>query len=178
MNKEKLNKEAKKLKKIEEKALKKGKGFWSEFKAFATKGNVIDMAVGVVIASAFTAIVNSLVKDIITPLISLLTGKIDFTNLFIALDGNTYTTLAEAEEKGGSVLKYGNFITAIINFLLIAFCIFIFLKVLFKFINKKKKEEKEVKTTKKCPYCLSEINIEATRCPHCTSVLEEKEDNK
>lgn len=177
MNKEKIDKEAKKLKKLEEKALKKSKGFWSEFRAFATKGNVIDMAVGVVIASAFTAIVNSLVKDIITPLISLLTGKIDFTNLFIALDGNKYATLAEAEEKGGSILKYGNFITAIINFLLIALCIFIFLKVVFKVINIKKKEVEEVKKTKICPYCKSEINIEASRCPHCTSVLEE-ENNK
>ena len=176
MNKEKIDKKAKKLKKLEEKALKKSKGFWSEFKSFATKGNVIDMAVGVIIASSFTAIVNSLVKDIITPLISLLTGKIDFTNLFIALDGNTYTTLTEAEEKGGSVLKYGNFITAIINFILIALCIFVFLKIFFGIVNRKKKQVEQVKTTKICPYCKSEINIQATRCPHCTSVLEE--DNK
>ena len=174
MNKGKIDKEAKKFKKIEEKALKKSKGFWGEFKAFATKGNVIDMAVGVVIASAFTAIVNSLVKDIITPLISLLTGKIDFTNLFVALDGNKYTTLVEAEEKGGSVIKYGNFITAIINFLLIALCLFIFLKIVFGVINRKKKEVEETKVAKICPYCKSEINIEATRCAHCTSILEEE----
>ena len=173
MNKEKIDKKAEKLKKLEEKALKKSKGFWSEFRAFATKGNVIDMAVGVVIASAFTAIVNSLVKDIITPLISLLTGKFDYTNRFIALDGNKYATLAEAEEKGASILKYGNFITAIINFILIALCIFVFLKIFFGIINRKKKQVEEVKTTKICPYCKSEINIEASRCPHCTSVLEE-----
>ena len=162
------------LKKIEEKALKKGKGFWSEFKAFATKGNVIDMAVGVIIASAFTAIVNSLVKDIITPVISLLTGKVDFSNLFFALDGNTYATLAEAEAKGVSVISYGNFITSIINFLLVALSIFIFMKIVFGIINRtKKKDEEKAPTTKKCKYCLSEINIKATRCPHCTSVLED-----
>lgn len=171
----KLQKQAEKIKKLEEKSLGKAKGFITEFKQFATKGNVIDMAVGVVIANAFTKIVNSVVNDIITPLISLLTGKVDFTNEFFALDGNVYLTLADAQAAGVSVIHYGNLITNIINFLMIALSLFIFLKVLFRVKNGKKKEEAKAPTTKKCPYCLSEIAIEATRCAHCTSVLEEKE---
>ena len=169
------------LKRIEEKSIKKAKGFIADFKKFATKGNVIDMAIGVIIASAFTKIVNSLVNDIITPLISLLTGKMDYTRLFIALDGNQYLTFEEAKAAGASILSYGNFITNIIDFLMIALSLFIFLKVLFKMQNIRKKDEivEEVKapTTKKCPYCYSEIDIKATRCAHCTSVLEEKTAN-
>lgn len=172
----KLEKEKEKLKKLEEKGLKKAKGFINDFKQFATKGNVIDMAVGVIIANAFTKIVNSLVNDIITPAITIFTGKIDYTNLFIALDGNKYATLADAQAAGVSVISYGTFLTNIVNFLMIAFWLFIFLKIIFRVKNGKKKEEikKEVATTKKCPYCLNEIAIEATRCGHCTSILEEK----
>lgn len=171
----KLEKKRAKLKKLEEKGIKKAKGFITDFKQFATKGNVIDMAVGVIIANAFTKIVNSLVNDIITPAITIFTGKIDYTNLFIALDGNTYDTLADAQAAGVSVISYGTFFTNIVNFLMIAFWLFIFLKVIFKVTNRKKKEEviKQVATTKKCPYCLNEIPIAATRCGHCTSNLEE-----
>lgn len=181
MKKEKLDKEQlkknieeekAKIKELNKKSLKKAGGFFHDFKQFATKGNVIDMAVGVVIATAFTAIVNSLVNDIITPAISIFTGKVDFSNLFVALDGNTYQTLAEAKEKGVSVINYGTFITNIIDFLLVAFCLFIVLKLIFRLKNVKKKTE-EAPTTKKCPYCLSDIPIEATRCAHCTSMLEE-----
>lgn len=177
MNKdEKIQKKYTKLKSIENKGIKKAKGFINDFKQFATKGNVLDMAVGVIIANAFTKIVNSLVNDIITPAISLLTGKIDFTNLFIALDGNTYLTLEEAKAASASVISYGAFITNIIDFLMIAFWLFVFLKVIFKITNNKKKEEpqKKVVTTKTCPYCLNEIPLKATRCGHCTSILEEK----
>lgn len=177
MNKENKNfkKENLRLKKLEEKSLKKAKGFINDFKQFATKGNVVDMAVGVIIANAFTKIVNSLVNDIITPAISVFTGKIDYTNLFIALDGKTYQTLEEATTAGVSVISYGTFITNVINFLMIALWLFIFLKVIFKAKNVKKKEEvvEKVVTTKKCKYCLNEIPLEATRCGHCTSVLEE-----
>ena len=176
MNKEekkeyKLNK---KLAKEAEKGLKTAKGFIADFKQFATKGNVIDMAVGVIIANAFTKIVNSLVNDIITPAITIFTGKIDYTNLFVALDGNKYATLADAQATGVSVISYGTFLTNVINFLMVAFWLFIFLKVIFKITNLKKKEQvvEKVATTKKCPFCLNEIPLAATRCGHCTSVLE------
>jgi len=147
-----------------------------EFKKFALKGNMIDLAVGVIIGGAFNGLVNSLVKDIITPILSLLTGKIDFTNLFIALDGNKYATLAEAQELGVATVNYGNFISGLINFLIMAFVVFLLVKGINKLrtINEKP-EAPATPTTKKCPYCLSEIAIEATRCPHCTSELKEQE---
>jgi len=167
--------EKKDIKKLEEKGLKKAKGFINDFKQFATKGNVMDMAVGVIIANAFTKIVNSLVNDVITPAITIFTGKIDYTNLFIALDGNKYSTLAEAQAAGVSVISYGTFLTNVVNFFMVAFWLFIFLKIIFRIKNGKKKEEvKEVvTTTKKCQYCLNDIPKEATRCGHCTSILEE-----
>lgn len=168
MKKEKIQKTTKKLKDIEQKGKKKAKGFVKEFKEFATKGNVIDMSIGVIVGSAFTKIVNSLVNDVITPLLSIFTGKLDFTNLFIALDGNTYESIAQAQAAGTTVVNYGQFITNIFNFITVALCLFIFLKILFKF--RTKKEEAPAKpTTKKCPYCLNEIPLEATRCGHCTS---------
>ena len=147
-----------------------------EFKKFALKGNMIDLAVGVIIGGAFNGLVNSLVKDIITPLLSLLTGKIDFTNLFIALDGNKYATLAEAQELGVATVNYGSFISGLINFIIMAFVVFLLVKGINKLrtINEKP-ETPAAPTTKKCPYCLAEIAIEATRCPHCTSDLKEQE---
>ena len=104
------------------------KKFLDEFKAFALKGNMIDLAVGMIIGSAFTSIVNSLVNDIFMPLLSLITGKVDFTNMFIALDGNTYATLAEAKELSVATINYGSFITQTINFLLMALVVFITVK--------------------------------------------------
>ena len=171
----KLEKEKARLKKLEEKGMKKAKGFIADFKQFATKGNVIDMAVGVIIANSFTKIVNSLVNDVITPAITIFTGKIDYTNLFIALDGKKYATLADAQAAGISVISYGTFLTNVVNFLMVAFWLFVFLKIIFRIKEGKKKEEikKEIATTKKCPYCLNDIAIEATRCGHCTSILEE-----
>ena len=173
----KLQKQAAKLKQLEEKGIKKAKGFISDFKQFATKGNVIDMAIGVIIANAFTKIVNSLVNDVITPAISIFTGKIDYTNLFIALDGNSYATLEEAKAAGTSVICYGTFITNILDFLTIALCLFVFFKILFKARDKNKTKEtvEQVATTKKCIYCLNDIPVEATRCGYCTSILEEKD---
>ena len=155
------------LKKVSSKA----KGTMKEFKDFATKGNLIDMAVGVVIGTAFSKIVTSLVNDIIMPLISLATQGIDFSQLFISLDGNTYATLEEATAAGAATLTYGNFITAVIDFLIIAFSIFIVTKKIF--VSHKKVEEAPAPaTTKICPYCKTEINKAATRCPNCTSELQ------
>lgn len=140
-----------------------------EFKKFALKGNMIDLAVGIMIGAAFSSIVSSLVNDIIMPFVSIFTGKLDFTNLFFALDGKKYATLKAAENAGVATINYGTFITAVINFLIMAFVMF----MLVKFIEKlKRTEKKEVAlTTKKCPYCCSDIPIDATRCPHCTSKL-------
>lgn len=152
----------------------KGKGFIAEFKKFIMRGNVIDLAVGVIIGGAFQSIVKSLVDDIFMPIISLATKGIDFSNWFIALDGNKYGTLAQAQEAGAAVISYGNFISAVINFIIMAFIIFLFVKTINTLAEKTKKaEEPAAPTTKKCPYCMSEIDIEATKCPHCTSSLEE-----
>ncbi len=152
----------------------KGKGFIAEFKKFIMRGNVIDLAVGVIIGGAFQSIVKSLVDDIFMPIISLATKGIDFSNWFIALDGNKYGTLAQAQEAGADVISYGNFISAVINFIIMAFIIFLFVKAINTLAEKTKKaEEPAAPTTKKCPYCMSEIDIKATKCPHCTSSLEE-----
>jgi large conductance mechanosensitive channel len=140
-----------------------------EFKKFALRGNMIDLAVGVIIGGAFNSIVSSLVNDIIMPIISLFTGKIDFSNLFIPLDGSHYTTLAAAQEAGAATLNYGNFISGVINFIIMAFVVFLMVKAM-NSLNKKD-EAPAAPTTKICPHCKSEINIEATRCPHCTSEL-------
>ncbi len=153
----------------------KGLGFIGEFKKFITRGNVIDLAVGVVIGSAFTAIVNSLVNNIIMPLISLLTAGMSFNEWFVALDGKHYASLAEAAAAKAAVLSYGTFIGAVLNFLIVSFVIFLFVRVInrIKDIGKKEQAE-EAPKNKKCPYCKSEIDIEAVRCPHCTSEIEEK----
>ena len=143
--------------------MKKGKGFIAEFKKFILRGNVLDMAVGVIIGGAFTAIVTSLNQDILTPLLGLIGGT-DFSHLTV--------TLGEGET--APVLTYGNFITAVLNFLITAFVIFVLIKMINSITQKfSKKEEPAAPTTKTCPYCKSSIDIEATRCPHCTSQLEE-----
>lgn len=142
--------------------------FLDEFKTFIMRGNVMDMAVGVIVGSAFTGIVNSLVNDVIMPVITLITGKINFTDLMISLNGETYKTLAEAKEAGAPVIAYGNFIQLVVQFLLTAFVVFLVIKG----INKLHGPAPEpVATTKKCPYCKSEIDIEAVKCPHCASDL-------
>lgn len=152
----------------------KGKGFASEFKKFIMRGNVIDLAVGVIVGGAFQAIVKSLVDDIVMPVIGLITKGLDFSSKFIALDGGSYATLAEAQEAGAAVLTYGNFISAIINFLIMAFVVFCLVKAINTVADRAKKNEEEAPaqpTTKECPFCKSEIAVEATRCPHCTSQL-------
>lgn len=150
------------------------KGFMAEFKKFIMRGNVIDLAVGVIIGGAFQAIVKSLVDDIVMPVISLATKGLDFANWFIALDGNEYATLELAKEAGAATVNVGTFVSAILNFLVMAFVIFLLVKGINKISEKTKKKEEEVPaapTTKECPYCKSEIAIEATRCPNCTSQL-------
>ncbi len=150
------------------------KGFMAEFKKFIMRGNVVDLAVGVIIGGAFQAIVKSLVDDIVMPVISLATKGLDFANWFVALDGNEYATLELAKEAGAATVNIGTFVSAIINFLVMAFVIFLLVKGINKVSEKAKKKEEEAPaapTTKECPYCKSEIAIEATRCPNCTSQL-------
>ena len=153
--------------------MEKSKGFIGEFKTFIMRGNVMDLAVGVIIGAAFQAIINSLVNDIVMPVITLITGGVDFTNWFIALDGKEYASLAEAQAAQAATLNYGTFITAVINFLLMAFVIFCFIKFMNNLAEKVKKEEaveeEAAPTTKVCPYCKSEIPVDATKCAHCTS---------
>ena len=139
------------------------KSFWKEFKAFISKGSVMDMAVGIIIGGGFTAIVNSLVNDLVMPLLSLLTGGYDFTKLSVVLGSGD----------NAATLNYGLFISAVINFLLIAFVIFCLIKSLNKMKDRIAKKEEEAPTVKVCPFCKSEIDIEATRCPHCTSQLDQ-----
>ena len=149
------------------------KKFLKEFKEFAMKGNVLDMAIGVIIATAFGKIVSSLISDILMPLIGLATGGVNVSGMFAILgevpEGEVVNSLEKAAELGVATLNYGTFIQTIIDFICIALCIFIFIKL----INKTKKKEEApapaAPTTKKCPFCCSEIAIEATRCPHCTS---------
>lgn len=142
---------------------------WKEFKEFAMRGNVIDLAIGVIIGGAFGKIVSSFVADVIMPLIGLLLGKISFESLFISLSGEKYASLAAAQEAGAPTLNYGLFINAIVDFLIVAFVIFLVVKG----INKLQKPAPvAAPTTKKCPYCFTEIALEATRCPNCTSQLD------
>jgi large conductance mechanosensitive channel len=139
-----------------------------EFKTFIMRGNVMDMAVGVIIGSAFTNIVNSLVSDIIMPVITLVTGRINFTDLMISLDGNHYTSLAAAQEAAAPVIAYGNFIQLVVQFLLTAFIIFMVIKGM-NALHKPKEEPAPEPTTKICPFCKSEIHKDAVKCPHCAS---------
>lgn len=148
-----------------------------EFKTFAFKGNVLDMAVGVIIGGAFGAIVTSLINDVLMPLIGKLI-TVDFSQWFVALDGNKYASVEAAAEAGAAVVNFGNFISAIIYFLLVALCIFAVVKAVNTARKKaeelKKKEEEPAapaKAPRLCPYCFGEIHDDATRCPHCTSEL-------
>ena len=139
---------------------------FKEFKTFAMRGNVVDLAVGVIIGAAFGGIVTSLVNDIIMPPIGLATGGIDFKNLFVTLRGDSYPTLEEARKGGAVVIAYGTFLNTVVNFLIVAFAIFLLVKQ----INRLQGPAPvEAVTTKDCPYCASAIPLRAIRCPHCTS---------
>ncbi|MEF2782339.1 MAG: large conductance mechanosensitive channel protein MscL [Clostridium sp.] len=146
----------------------------NEFKVFIMRGNVLDLAVGVIIGGAFQKIISSLVNDIIMPIISLCTGGIDFTNWFISLDGKHYSSLQEATAANASTLNYGVFITEVIDFLIMAFVIFVMVKTMNTLTSRVKKPVEEKPSTKICPFCKSKIASEATRCPHCTSILDTK----
>ena len=145
-----------------------------EFREFAVRGNVVDMAVGILVGAAFGKIVNSLVQDIVMPPIGLVTGKIDFSNLYINLSGGNYNSLAEARTAGAVTINYGVFINNLISFLVVSACVFVLVK---QINNLKRKEDSEsiAPTQKSCPYCFFSISIKATRCPHCTSTLTQSE---
>ena len=144
-----------------------------EFKEFAMRGNVVDMAVGIIIGAAFGSIVKSLVDDVLMPVVGLLLGNVDFSNFFFVLKAGKvpgpYATLAEAKAATAVVLSYGLFINAIVTFLIVAFAVFLLVKQ----INalKRKEAPPAAPTTKDCPFCLSTVPLKATRCPHCTSEL-------
>lgn len=148
---------------------------WKEFKEFAMRGNVLDMAVGIIIGAAFGTIVNSLVGDVIMPPIGLLLGNVDFSQFFLTIkDGaipGPYATIDIAKKAGAVTINYGVFINTVISFLIVAFSIFLIIKS----INRLKRQQEEIPasapTTKNCPYCFEKISINATRCSHCTSEL-------
>ena len=147
----------------------KKSGFVAEFKQFIARGNVMDMAVGVMIGGAFSKIVTSLVNDVFMPVLSLITGGLNTSALFVALDGQEYATLDAAKEAGVATLNYGTFIQTVIDFVLIAICIFAFVKLISKL--HKKEEPAPAPAPRKCPFCCQVIDDKATRCPHCTSEL-------
>ena len=143
---------------------------WKEFKAFAMRGNVIDMAVGLIIGAAFGKIVTSLVGDILMPPFGLLLGGVDFSNLYLNLSGQAYPSLEAAKTAGAATINYGVFLNALINFVIVAFAVFLLIKGL----NKMKRQEPAppaAPTTKACPFCCSSIALQASRCAHCTSEL-------
>ena len=150
------------------------RGFAKEFKEFIMRGNVLDLAIGVIIGLAFNSVVQSLVNDIIMPPIGRILNNVDFTNLYINLSGGSYGSLEEAKAAGAATINYGAFINTVINFLIIAFVVFLIVKQFNRLTRKQAKEEAApAPTTKECPYCLSTIPIKATRCAHCTSELKE-----
>lgn len=142
---------------------------WKEFKAFIMRGNVMDLAVGIIIGAAFGKIVSSLVNDIFMPVIGLVLGKINFANLFINLSGTKYASLADAQAAGAPTINYGVFINNIIDFVIVGLVVFLLIKGITRL--SKKKEAPAAPTTKECPHCYSTINIKADRCPNCTSEL-------
>ena len=141
-----------------------------EFKEFIMRGNVLDMAIGIVIGGAFGKIITSLVNDILMPPIGVLLGNVDFANLFINLSGKPYASLADAKAAGAATINYGLFLNTIIDFVIVAFVIFLLIRA----VNRMRREQEAAPaapTTKECPYCLSTIPIKATRCANCTSQL-------
>jgi large conductance mechanosensitive channel len=143
---------------------------FKEFKEFAVKGNVLDLAIGVIIGAAFGKIVTSLVEDIIMPPVGLLLGHVDFSNLFINLSDKPYDSVAKAKAAGAPTLNYGIFLNNVLSFLIVAFVVFLIVRA----VNRMRRGEEKpaaVPVVKECPYCFSPIPIKATRCPQCTSEL-------
>ena len=145
-----------------------GGSLFREFNKFIMRGNVLDLAVAVIIGAAFNQIVTSLVNDIIMPPIGLILGRVNFSNLFINLSQKHYNTLAQAKAAGAATINYGAFINTVINFLIVAFVVFLVVRQFNRF---KRPAPVAPPTTKSCTYCMSEIHIDATRCPHCTAHL-------
>jgi large conductance mechanosensitive channel len=141
---------------------------WKEFKAFAMRGNVMDMAVGIIIGAAFGRIITSLVTDVLMPPLGLALGKVDFSSLFLNISGKPYASLAEAKAAGAATINYGLFINSIIDFLIVAFVIFMIVRMINRW---DKPAPAAAPTTKDCPFCCSAIPLKATRCPNCTSEL-------
>jgi large conductance mechanosensitive channel len=142
---------------------------WKEFKAFALRGNVLDMAIGIIIGSAFGKIISSFVSDVLMPPLGLLVGKVDFSKRYLNLSHQTFASLADAKAAGAPTLNYGVFFNTVIDFTIVAFAIFLLIRQ----VNRisRKPEAAHTPTTKPCPYCFSTIAIQATRCPNCTSEL-------
>ena len=143
---------------------------FKEFKEFAMRGNVLDMAVGIIIGAAFGGIVSSFVNDILMPPLGMLIGKVDFSKLFLTLKGEQFATLAQAKAAGATTINYGLFVNTVINFLIVAFAVFLLVRQVNK-LRRSPEPAPAAPTTRECPYCLSTISIKATRCPHCTSNL-------
>jgi large conductance mechanosensitive channel len=141
-----------------------------EFKDFIMRGNVLDLAIGVIIGGAFGKIVSSLVTDVLMPPIGMLLGKVDFSNLYINMSGGSFSSLADAQKAGAATLNYGLFLNNVINFIIVALVIFIIVKQVNR-LQKPAAQPAAEPTTKECPFCKSGIPIKATRCPHCTSQL-------
>ena len=141
-----------------------------EFKEFILRGNVVDLAIAVIIGAAFTAIVNSLVKDIFMPIIGYVLGGVDFTSMFIVLGGGTYASLKAAQDAGAATINYGAFISMVLDFLIVAVVVFFLVRGVSRLMPKPK-EAPPAPSTKDCPFCLSAVPLKATRCPHCTSQL-------
>ena len=160
------NNKLKKKGRVSQNNMKEGIKMLKEFKKFALRGNMIDLAVGIIIGGALNSIVNSLVNDIIMPLLGVFTKNINFSDWYFALDGKNYGPLAVAEAEGAAVIKYGLFLSNILNFIIMAFVVFLIVR----WINKlRKPEAPAAPTTKKCQYCLSDIHIDALKCSHCTT---------
>ena len=138
-----------------------------EFKSFVLRGNVFDMAVGIIIGAAFGKIVSSFVADVMTPPLGMLLGKVDFSNLFLSLSGEHFNSLADAKKAGAATLNYGVFLNATIDFIIVAFCLFLMIQ----FLERLKKKEIASTTAKECPHCLNSIPVKAKKCGHCTSTL-------
>lgn len=141
-----------------------------EFKEFIMRGNVLDLAIGIIIGAAFGKIVTSMINDIIMPPIGLLLGKVDFSNLFISLSGKHYATLIEAKEAGAATINYGLFINTVLDFLVIALVVFLVIRQANRF---KRQQEVPAPATRECPYCFMSIPLKATRCPYCTAEVQQ-----
>jgi large conductance mechanosensitive channel len=140
----------------------------TEFKQFATRGNMVDMAVGIIIGAAFGRMITSLVSDVIMPPIGLILGRVDFSGLFLNLSGKPYDTLAAAKAAGAATINYGVFLNTVIDFLIVAFVIFLLIRQINRWT---KPAPADAATSKQCPYCFSAIALRATRCPNCTSQI-------